>query len=52
MKKYSILLIGIFCMIASFIWMVLSQSATGPFLILGSISGAIIMEGIHRIKDK
>lgn len=52
MKKFSVLLIGILCLIASFIWMVLSQSSTGPFLILGSISGAIIMEGIHRIRRK
>lgn len=50
MKKYIILLIGVLCLIGSFIWMILSQASTGPFLILGSIGGAIICEGIHRLK--
>ena len=51
MRKYSILLIGILCLLASLIWMVLSQSSTGPFLILAAISGALIIEGAAAMKS-
>ncbi len=50
MKKYTVLIIGIVLFIASFIWMILSQSSTGPFLLLASVSGALIFEGVQRVK--
>lgn len=52
MRRYLILIFGILLLIGSFVWMVLSQHSTGPFLILGAISGAIIVEGIHRVRKK
>ncbi len=50
MRKYVLLMIGIICLIGSFIWMCASKQSTGPFLILGAVSGAIIVEGIARLK--
>lgn len=52
MKKYMLLIIGIILLAVSFIWMVISQSSTGMFLILGGASGRIIVEGIFRIKKE
>ena len=52
MSKYFILVIGILLLVASFIWMIIMESSTGSFLILGAVSGAVIDEGIHRIKKE
>lgn len=52
MKKKSItFIVGIICLIVSFIWMLLSQSSTGPFLFLSGAGGALIANGIGK-KDK
>lgn len=48
--KY-LLIIGIVCLIISFVCMVLSKTSTGDYLILAGVSGALIFEGIH-IKNK
>lgn len=50
MKKYTVLIIGIVLLIVSFIWMIISRSSTGLFLILGGAGGAVITEGVFRIK--
>lgn len=50
MKRYSVLIIGIVLLISSFVWMLLCGESTGPFLLLGAVSGAIIVEGIHRLR--
>ena len=50
MKKYIVLILGILLLIISFIWMILSETSTGPFLVLSAISGATIAEGIHQVK--
>lgn len=47
---YALLIVGIIELIISFVWMVLSQSSTGLYLILASISGATIKAGIDKIK--
>jgi len=52
MKKYIVLLIGILLLVVSFVWMVASEGSTGPFLLLGGISGAVIVEGIHRLRKR
>ncbi|MGN0365943.1 MAG: hypothetical protein ACI4E5_08420 [Suilimivivens sp.] len=52
MKKYMVLILGILLLIISFVWMILSQTSTGPFLILSTISGATIVEGIHQVRKK
>ncbi|MCQ2442753.1 MAG: hypothetical protein MJ077_06495 [Oscillospiraceae bacterium] len=49
MRKYTLLIIGIMCLIGSFIWIFASKQSTGP-MILGAVSGAIIFEGIARLK--
>ena len=50
MKKYIVLILGILLLIISFIWMILSETSTGPFLVLSAISGAKIAEGIHQVR--
>ena len=50
MKKYIVLILGILLLIISFIWMILSETSTGPFLVLSEISGATIAEGIHQVR--
>ena len=50
MKKYIVLVLGILLLIISFVWMILSETSTGPYLILSAISGAIIVEGIHQVR--
>lgn len=52
MKKYIVLIIGVILLILSFAWMVFSKTSTGPFLFLASASGAIIVEGIHKVRKK
>lgn len=52
MKKYGLLIIGIIGLIASFVWMVLSHSSVGGFLIVACISGAVLGKGIGDIKGK
>lgn len=47
-KKKITLYIGIAGIIAGFIWMLLSQSSVGPFLILGGAGGALIADGIRK----
>ncbi len=42
MKKYTLFIIGIVGLIASFICMVFSQSSVGGFLLLAQISGTAI----------
>lgn len=51
MKKCAVLIIGMAGLIVSFIWMLLSQSSTGWFLLLASMSGAAIGRGIAIIKN-
>ena len=50
MKKYIVLILGILLLIISFIWMILSETSTGPFLVLSAISRATIAEGIHQVR--
>lgn len=52
MKKYAVHIIGIAGLIASFIWMLISQSSTGWFLLLAGLSGSTIWRGITIIKHK
>lgn len=52
MKKYMVLLIGILFLVVSFIWMVLLGESTGPFWVLSAIGGAIMVEGIHRLRKR
>lgn len=52
MKKYTVLIIGIIGLITSFIWMLFSQASTGRFLLLASISGATIINGMDKNKNK
>ena len=52
MKTYIVLIIGIVSIVASFVWMVLLKTSTGPFLVLATVSGVIIEEGIDRIKKE
>lgn len=52
MKKYNLLIIGIILLILSFVWMIIEKAGTGPFLVLGSISAVVIVEGIYKIKKK
>ena len=52
MKRYVVLIIGILCLIAAFVWMCILKESAGPFLILGALSGALIVEGIHQIRKK
>lgn len=52
MRQYMLLIIGIILLSVAFVWMVIAQSSTGPFLVLGSISAVVIVEGIYRIKNK
>lgn len=52
MKKKRIrFILGIVCIIGSFIWMLLSQSSTGPFLILAGAGGVLLADGIIK-KDE
>ncbi len=52
MKKYILLIVGIIELIVSFIWMILSRSSTGLFLVLAAISGATIEHGIEKIRKR
>ena len=52
MKKYVMLTIGIAELIAGIIWMLLSQSSTGLFLLFAGLSGSAIWRGITIIKHK
>lgn len=38
-------ILGILCLITSFIWMLLAQSSTGPFLLLAGVGGALLANG-------
>ena len=51
-KKYVMLTIGIAELIAGIIWMLLSQSSTGLFLLFAGLSGSAIWRGITIIKHK
>lgn len=52
MKKYSVLIIGIILLILSVVWMMFIKASTGPFLSLGALSGAVIGDGIYRLRKK
>ena len=51
-KMYALLIVGITELIISFVWMVISQSSTGLYLILAFIGGATIKAGIDKINNK
>lgn len=42
MKRWLLLAVGTLGMAASVLWMVLSRSSTGPFLLLAAASGAAL----------
>lgn len=52
-KKYGIsLLIGVICIVASVLWMIISKSSTGYFLILTAIGSWLVVGGIIGLKTK
>lgn len=52
MENYIVIIIGILLLIVAIIWMIIGKASTGPFLILAAFSGAMIEDGIHRIRKK
>lgn len=50
-KKRILIILGIICLVGSFIWMLRSQSSTGPFLFLAGAGGALLANG-KSTKDK
>lgn len=52
MENYIVMIIGILLLIVAIIWMLIGKASTGPFLILAAFSGAMIEDGIHRIRKK
>ena len=46
-----LVILGIICLVGSFIWMLISQSSTGPFLFLAGAGGALLADGIST-KEK
>lgn len=41
-RRKLFLIAGILCLIVGFVWMVIAQFSTGPFLILASVGGALL----------
>lgn len=50
-RKRILIILGIICLIGSFIWMLISQASTGPFLFLAGAGGALLADGIST-KEK
>ena len=44
-KKRILVILGITCIVLAFIWMILSQSSVGPFLLLAGAGGALLANG-------
>ena len=53
-KKRILVILGITCIVLAFIWMILSQSSVGPFLLLAGAGGALLANGkvIRGIKGE
>ena len=52
MENYIVMIIGILLLLVAIIWMLIEKASTGAFLILAAFSGAIIEDGICRIRKK
>lgn len=50
-RKRILIILGIICLVGSFIWMLISQSSTGPFLFFAGAGGALLADGIST-KEK
>lgn len=48
MGRKLLLFLGAAGLLASVLWMLLSRSSTGPFLILAGISAVALLEGFYR----
>lgn len=49
-KGFCLLVIGMICLLIGFIWMVLSETTIGLYLILAAVGGALIFEGLVMVK--
>lgn len=47
---FCFLIIGIICLLIGFVWMVLSETSAGLYLVLAAAGGALIFEGMFLVK--